>query len=201
MSASASETSATVLLRKASRGDEAAQRKLFVALYAELRDLAQRSMRRERRAHTLQPTALVHEAFLRLTEGNSVAWQSRAHFLVVAAHTMRRVLIDYARSLHAQKRWGGERIELEPDLLLTEEKTIDLLALEEALERLEGLALRSCRIVELKYFAGLDTEEIASVLGISPRTVKREWQFARAWLQAQLSQPSASTMKALHPIR
>jgi RNA polymerase sigma-70 factor, ECF subfamily len=174
-------------LQKVSDGDEAAQRELFPLLYTELRSLARKSMRRERRDHTLQPTALVHEAFLRLTAGNPIAWQNRAHFFVVAAQTMRRVLIDHARSVQAQKRQGGERVDLNPDLLLADGKATDLITLEGALARLESLAPRQCRIVELKYFAGMDTEQIASVLGISSRTVKREWQFARAWLHAQLS--------------
>jgi RNA polymerase sigma-70 factor, ECF subfamily len=182
-----SKADVTLLLKRVSHGDEAAQRELFPVLYTELRALARKSMRSERQDHTLQPTALVHEAFLRLTAGNPIAWQNRAHFLVAAARTMRHVLIDHARSVQAQKRQGGERIDFRPDLLFTDGKAMELVALEEALARLESLAPRQCRIVELKYFAGMDTEQIASVLAISPRTIKREWQFARAWLHAQLS--------------
>jgi RNA polymerase sigma-70 factor, ECF subfamily len=176
------------LLERVSKGDESAQGELFTALYTELHALARKSMRGERRNHTLQPTVLVHEAFLRLTAGSPIAWENSTHFLVVAAQTMRRILIDYARGLHTQKRNGGERVELTPQLLLSDGKVAELIVLEEALAKLESRSLRQCRIVELKYFAGLDTEQIASVLGISSRTVKREWQFARAWLYAQLYQ-------------
>ncbi len=146
-------------------------------------------MRRERADHTLQPTALVHEAFLRLA-GNDTSWQNRQHFLGVAAQAMRRILVDHARRQKAQKRGGGgDKIELDEQLIGIGDDagSIDLEALDEALTRLAELDVRQARIVELRFFGGLGVDETAAVVGISPATVKRDWQFAKAWLKRELS--------------
>jgi RNA polymerase sigma factor (TIGR02999 family) len=128
-------------------GDVAAREELFTVVYGELRRLARRSMSNERREHTLQPTALVHEVFLRLMGNTDIGWENRAHFFAVAAQTMRRILVDHARTIHAQKRAGGRRIELSATLVLTEEKSADLLSLNETLDRLEAIDPRQCRVV------------------------------------------------------
>jgi RNA polymerase sigma-70 factor, ECF subfamily len=145
-------------------------------------------LNRERRNHTLQPTALVHEAFLRLTRGNQPQWEDRVHFFSVAGRLMRQILVDYARRHHAGKRGGAcERIPLGQSLAFSEDKSHALLLLDEALGRLADLDKRQSRIVEMKFFGGLNIEEIANVLQISPRTVKREWTMARAWLHREMT--------------
>lgn len=149
--------------------------------------MARRAMQGERRDHTLQATALVHEAFLRLTGHKAIPWEDRNHFFAVAAQTMRRILVDHARGICAAKRSGGRRTELEVNTLVTDENADDILAIDEALTRLKIIDARQCQVVELRYFAGLSNDEAASVLGISERTVKREWQLARAWLHSQLT--------------
>ena len=176
----------TVLLHRASDGDEAAGDQLLRHVYAELRRLARLALRGEGREHTLQPTALVHEAYLRLLGEANIEWVDRYHFFCVASRTMRRILKDYARATKAKKRWGGQRLDLDENLALTEDRLESYLALEEALDRLEELEPRQCRIVELKYFVGLTNEDIAAAVGRDVRTVKRDWQMARAWLHGQL---------------
>jgi RNA polymerase sigma factor (TIGR02999 family) len=162
-------------------------------VYDELRRQAARYMRREPVGHTLQTTAVVHEAYLRLVEQDSARWQSRTHFFAVAAQLMRRILVDHARGRRAVKRGGAEgrgaagRLPLEvAEGVPHEQPAVDVLALDEALRRLAELDPKQSRVVELRYFAGLGIEETAEVLGVSPATVKREWSMARAWLRREL---------------
>jgi RNA polymerase sigma-70 factor, ECF subfamily len=179
----------TRLLEQASAGDTAARATLFDVLYRELRRLAEGAMRAERANHTLQPTALVHEAFLRLA-GNQGRFESRAHFLGVAASAMRRVLVDHARGRNAQKRGSGATLVTVSDLDDLPQPTgqdIDLIALDDALSRLIALDARQAQIVELRFFGGLSVEETAAVVGVSERTVKREWQVSRAWLRREIA--------------
>ena len=178
----------TQLLKRLSGGDRAAESRLVPLVYAELRRLAARYMWRERRDHTLQPTALVHEAYLKLIEQRRVSWQSRTHFFCVAARLMRRILVDHAREVKASKRAGSRfRVQLGPDIAAPGEKSSELLAIDQALERLLEQNPRQARIVELRFFGGCSEEEIAQMLGTSVRTVKRDWSVARAWLYAELS--------------
>ena len=172
-----------MLLRAWSRGDEAAGERLFPILYDELRRQAGRYMRRERRTHTLQPSGLVHEAYLRLAGAPDLEWRSRAQFFAIAARVMRQVLVDYARRRRAAKRKGCQVTLADADAAVA---PLDLLDLEDALEELAVLDARQARVVELRFFGGLDVEETAEVLGLAPRTVKRDWQTARAWLQHRL---------------
>lgn len=159
---------------------------LVPILYAELRAIAGQYMRSERSDHTLQPTALVHEAFMKLVDQNRVEWQNRAHFLAVAARTMRRILVDHARKQKAAKRGGGAKVTLHEELAADDAMEVDVLALDEALVRLSQLDERVHQVVELRFFAGLDVAETAAVLGVSEPTVKRDWRFARAWLARAL---------------
>lgn len=177
----------TGLLHRIGEGDDSARERLLLLVYTELRRLARLAMRDERREHTLEPTALVHEAYLRLLGDTSVDWVNRGHFFSTASRTMRRILKDHARKAKSQKRWGGEKLELEDSFVFTEQRAESFLALDEALERLEELEPRQSQIVELKYFAGLTNEEIALIIGRDVRTVKRDWQMARAWLHGQLT--------------
>lgn len=167
--------------------DGIASEQLFSIVYSELRKLAANYMRRERAGHTLQATALVHEAYMQLVDQTRVNWQSRAHFFGVAAQLMRRILVDYARSAHAAKR-GGEasKLSLEEAIGLTDSKEVAFDEIDEALSRLAALDETQSRIVELRFFGGLTVEEAAEVLGISPSTVEREWRMAKAWLHKQL---------------
>ncbi|MEP7336647.1 MAG: sigma-70 family RNA polymerase sigma factor [Acidobacteriota bacterium] len=184
-----SPTDVTQLLLDWNAGDQNALDRLMPLVYEELRRIAARQLRRERADHTLQPTALVHEAWLRLAQTNRLTWQNRAHFLGVAAELMRRVLVDHARRRSAEIRGGGEtRLALDEALGVSNQKEVGLLALDDALTSLAALDPRQSRIVELKYFGGLEIEEIAEVVGISPATVKRDWQWARAWLHREISQ-------------
>jgi len=177
----------TQLLARVRTGDEQANAQLAPLIYDELRRLAAYYIRSERPDHTLQATALVHEAYIKLV-GQDIDWQSRAHFFAVAAQVMRRVLVDYARAAKADKRAGKlHRIPLESALVYAEEQSGELIALDEALERLGQWDPRQSRIVELRFFAGLSVEETAEVLGISTRTVKRDWSMARAWLYSELT--------------
>jgi len=181
----------TRLLARMNAGDNDAAERLVGLVYRELRDLAGRCLRRERPGHTLQATALVHEAYMRLIGQREVEWQSRAHFFSIAAGMMRRVLLDYARKHHAAKRGGGARREtLDDNMLIAEHKLADVLALDEALQRLAAIDAQQARIVELRFFAGLDVEEVAGILEISTPTVKREWRSAKAWLQRQMGVPA-----------
>jgi RNA polymerase sigma factor (TIGR02999 family) len=178
----------TRLLADWSKGDHRALEELTPLVYAELRRLASRFLRRERPDHTLQSTALVHEAFLRLVDQRSVQWQNRAHFFGVAAQLIRRILVDYARSRQTAKR-GADAIKLSLDeaLGVTERRDLDLVALDDALNNLARLDPQQSRIVELRFFTGLSIEETAEVLGVSPATVKREWVTAKALLYRELS--------------
>lgn len=178
-----------LLLELGPDNPDAADR-LVPLLYTELRALAQRHMRAERAGHTLQPTALVHEAFLRLVDQNRAQWQNRAHFLAVAARTMRRILVDHARRHGARKRDGGQRVTLHGDIAL-EAPAVDVLELDAALERLREVDERAQRVVELRFFGGLDVPGTAAVLGVSPATVKRDWRFARAWLAREMGSEGA----------
>jgi RNA polymerase sigma-70 factor (ECF subfamily) len=179
----------TLLLSALTRGDEGAASKLIPVVYDELRRLAASYMRRERADHTLQATALVHEAFLKLVEQRAVNWQSRAHFFGVAAQLMRRILIDHARGHLRQKR-GGEhkKVSLDEAFIFSEQQSAELLAVDESLTRLSKLDQRQGRVVELRFFGGLSVGEAAEVLGISPKTVKRDWSIAKAWLYADLKE-------------
>jgi RNA polymerase sigma factor (TIGR02999 family) len=184
----------TRLLEQASSGDAGARATLFDVLYRELRRLAESAMRAERSNHTLQPTALVHEVFLRLS-GNQSRFESRAHFLGVAAAAMRRVLVDHARSRNAQKRGSGATLvtvdDLD-DLPQPASEGVDLVVLDDALSRLTALDARQGQIVELRFFGGLSVEETAAVVGVSGRTVKREWQLSRAWLRREIARMGQS---------
>ncbi len=162
---------------------------MFPIVYKELRQIAARKLRSERDGHTLCTTALVHEAWLELAKLNRIQWQNRAHFLAVAAQAMRRILIDYAVARRRQKRGGGQPIESLDDgdaLAIAHERGEELLALDEALERLAALNGRQARIVECRFYGGMSVEETAEALGVSPATVKREWTTARAWLNREL---------------
>ena len=173
----------TVLLRRWSAGDAGALDALLPAVQDELRRLARSYMRREREGHTLEPTALVNEAYIRLVDQHDVRWASRGHFFAIAAQAMRRVLVDHARGHIAAKRGGGaERVTLSGMAAEADRVDVDVLWLHEALERLARLDERQARVVELRYFAGMSVEEVAEVLEISPATVKREWSTARLWL-------------------
>jgi RNA polymerase sigma-70 factor (ECF subfamily) len=157
-------------------------------VYAEMRRIADRRLRTERAGHTLQPTALVHEACLKLVDQQQAPWQNRAHFLACAAHAMRQILVDYARARRTGKRGGGaERVGLSQVQIAAGAREVDVLALEQALERLGAMDARQARVVELRYFGGLSVEETAEVLGVSAATVKNEWAVAKAWLHQQLA--------------
>jgi RNA polymerase sigma factor (TIGR02999 family) len=178
----------TRLLVQLTDGNRAVLDQLLPLIYDELRRLAGSYLRRERSGHTLQPTALVHEAYMRIVDQTQVQWQNRAHFFGVAAQMMRRILVDHARKHHASKRGsGGEKISLDEINSLSVKQDADLVALDEALVRLAEFDLQQSRIVEMKYFGGLTIEEIAAVLNLSPATIKREWATAKAWLYRELS--------------
>jgi len=185
--AASSQTEVSQLLIEWGRGDQSAFDRLMPLVYDELRRLASRNLRRERLDHSLQTTALVHEAYLKLVDQRHANWRNRAQFFAIAAQLMRRILVDYARSHRAAKR-GGDYIKLSLDeaASLSDQKSMDMLALDEALDRLAKLDPQQSRVVELRVFGGLDVEQTAAALGISPRTVKREWSMARAWLHQQL---------------
>jgi RNA polymerase sigma factor (TIGR02999 family) len=178
----------TQLLVAWSDGDGAALDELFPLVYDELRQLARRRMRRERQGHTLRTTALVNDAYLRLVDQRQVRWQNRAHFFAIAAQMMRRILVDHARAKNYEKRGGGAaHVPLEEAAVLAEGRASEILALDEALRALAEIDPRRARVVELRYFGGLSNEEIAEVLKISPNTVTRDWNMARAWLYQELS--------------
>ena len=181
---------ATELLRAWSDGDEGALERLVPLVEAELRRLARGYMGRERRGHTLQVTALVNEAFLRLTDARRLRWQDRAHFLGISARLMRRVLVDHARARGYQKRGGGaQQVTLDDALVVSPEPAldqVDLVALDRALEALAAVDTRTCRVIELRFFGGLSVEETAAVLHVSADTVKRDWRLAKLWLLREL---------------
>ena len=176
----------TLLLEEVARGNRHMEGQLLNALYPELHRVAAHLMRNERANHTLQPTALVNEAYLRLVGDEPVPWESRLHFLNAAAQVMRRILIDHARSLRTTKRSGGVRVELKDSLAVAVEDPETLLAVDEVLQRLEKIDARMSRVVELRYFGGLSVEETAQILKTSAKTVKRDWSMARAWLEGEL---------------
>ncbi len=178
----------TGLLLAWSAGDQAALEKLMPLVYAELHRLAKRYMRREYAGHSLQTSALVNEAYLRLIDAHGVRWENRAHFFAVSAQIMRRILVDFARAKRKLKRGGGaQQVTLDEGLVLSPERGADLLALNEALEKLAVLNERQSRVVELRYFGGLNEDEVAEALKVSPRTVRSDWSLARAWLYRELS--------------
>jgi len=177
----------TDLLRAWGDGDDAALERLVPLVEAELRRLARGYMGRERRGHTLQVTALVNEAFLRLTDARRLRWQDRAHFLGISARLMRRVLVDHARARGYQKRGGGaQRVTLDDALVVSPEPAVNVLALDRALEALAAVDNRKSRTIELRFFGGLSVEETAEVLHVSPDTVKRDWRLAKLWLLREL---------------
>lgn len=175
----------TVLLRGMSTGDQEAPERLLELVYDDLRRLAGAYMKNERSDHTLQATALVHEAYMRLVDWKNVSWENRAQFFSVAAQVMRRILIDHARANKSQKR-GGQKLILDEAVSMPDHRQIDLLALDESLEALEKLDPRQAKIVELRFFGGLSIEETAYLLKVSEATVRRDWTFAKAWLQREL---------------
>jgi RNA polymerase sigma-70 factor, ECF subfamily len=184
---SASPQRVTQLLADWSHGDDAALTKLTPLVYEELRRLAHHHMGGQRPDHTLQTTALVNEAYLRLADQTNPSWQNRAHFFAVAARAMRQILVNYAKSSRAQKRGGGAlKIELDEAAIVSPEQSKEIVDLHEALERLVTLDSRKARVVELKYFGGLNHDEIAEVLKVSTVTVRRDWVFAKAWLYSEL---------------
>jgi RNA polymerase sigma factor (TIGR02999 family) len=177
----------THLLRGWSDGDDAALERLTPLVEAELRRLARGYMNRERHGHTLQPTALVNEAFLRLTDARQVRWQDRAHFLGISARLMRRVLVDHARARGYRKRGGdAHRVTLDEGLVAVPERALDVVALDRALEALAAVDERKSQVIELRFFGGLSVEETAEVLHVSPDTVKRDWRLAKLWLLREL---------------
>ena len=180
-------TDITQLLKTWSSGDREALDELVPLVYDELRQLARRHLANERIDHTLNTTALVHEAYFKLIDIERVAWQDRAHFFAMASRSMRRILIDYARARTRQKRGGPrEKVSLDEVALFSEEQAEDLIALDQALEELANLDERQSRIVEMRFFSGLTIDETAHVLDISPASVKRDWTVARAWLNHRL---------------
>ncbi len=182
---------ATVMLSRSVGGDENAAARLIDLTYERLRQLAAGYLRRERPDHTLQATALVHEAYVRLVDPEKVSWQGRTHFLAIAAHEMRRVLVNHARERNRLKRGGGRaRVVLDEALLPTGDRGVDTLDLDEALEDLSALDERQGQIVVLRFFAGLTVEEVAARLGSSAKTVEKDWRFARAWLHKRLLRSS-----------
>jgi RNA polymerase sigma-70 factor (ECF subfamily) len=179
----------TQMLIQLSEGKSQVVDDILPLIYDELRSLASNYLRRERSDHTLQPTALVHEAYLKLIDQTQVKWQNRAHFFGIAANIMRRILVDHARKHTADKRGGAaEKLPLEEEILIVSEgKSAELLALDEALKNLAKIDEQKSKIVELRYFGGLSVEETAEVLGVSEITVKRHWRMAKAWLYGQLA--------------
>jgi RNA polymerase sigma-70 factor (ECF subfamily) len=177
----------SALLSDWRNGDPSAREELLRVVYDELRRLATHFLGKERPGHTLQPTALVHELYLRLFSAERVTWNNRAHFFAIAAQTLQRILIDHARMNHAERRGGGQlKVSLGHADGIAKPRDEDLLAIDEALQRLTELEPRAAQVVELRFFGGLQEHEVAEVLGVSPITVKRDWKVARAWLTAQL---------------
>ena len=180
----------TGLLVAWSNGDEVARSRLIEAVYDELRRLARGYLRRERGDHSLAPTALVHEAYLKLVDQRQVHWQNRTHFFAIAAHVMRRLLVDHARAHGAAKRGDGAKVPLQDVNVRLDPPDIDVLALDAALERLATIDPRQSQLVELRFFGGLTVAETGTVLGVAPITVKRDWAMARAWLYRELRGPA-----------
>jgi RNA polymerase sigma-70 factor, ECF subfamily len=183
----------SALLAQAASGDQSAAALLMQSLYDDFRRVAAAQLRREPPGHTLQPTALVHEAFLRLIDQRNVTWQGRTHFIAVGAQAMRRILVDHARAARRVKR-GGERrrIQLDESLTVSAKDNDDILAIDDALNDLAALDPRQSKIVELRFFGGMTNEEVATVLGISRATVDRQWRAIKAWLRSQLQSDGES---------
>jgi RNA polymerase sigma-70 factor (ECF subfamily) len=178
----------TRLLIAWGQGDQAALDELLPLIYQELHRMARRHLGRERGGHTLQTTALVHEAYLRLIDQQGVGWQNRAHFFAIAAQMMRRILVDHARARHYQKRGGGaQQVSFDEALVVSDERAAEVVALDEALMGLAEFDPRKSQIVELRFFGGLSIEETAEVLGVSPGTVMRDWTLAKTWLQRAIN--------------
>jgi len=177
----------TRLLRAWRHGDRDALESLIPLVYGDLRRMAERHLRGERPGHTLQPTAIVHEAYLRLVGGEEGGWQNRAHFFAAAARSMRRILVDHARAREAKKRGGGESPLLLDTAVMVEPRAVDLIAVDDALEKLTALDPVEGRVVELRFFAGLTEDETADAIGISPATVRRKWLVAKAYLHRELA--------------
>jgi RNA polymerase sigma-70 factor, ECF subfamily len=173
----------TEVLRAWTRGDESALGKSIELAYPKFREIARRCLRMERPEHTMQATALVHEAYLRLIDAQKLTWQDRAHFFAITASIMRRILVDHARARGCAKRGGGmRRVDLDAALLVTAESDPELVRLDEALADLAAFDPRKARVVELRYFGGLTSQEAATVLRVSPQTINRDWSLAKAWL-------------------
>jgi RNA polymerase sigma-70 factor, ECF subfamily len=185
-------TDVTNILKRASAGDDSAVNRLLPLVYDELRALAESYLQRERPDLTLQATALVHEAYVRLVKQEDVEWQNRAHFFALAAQAIRRILVDHARGRERVKRGGDrQRVRLDEDLAAPGDRDLDLLAIDEALLSLTQLHPRQAQIVELRFFGGLSLKEVAEVLKVSPRTVDGDWSMARAWLRRELREDAA----------
>jgi RNA polymerase sigma factor (TIGR02999 family) len=183
----AESASITKMLNQYQSGDRKVLDELFPVVYDELRRLARSRLQGERSDHTLQPTALVHEAYLRLIEQHSTNWQNRAHFFGLAAEMMRRILVNHAVKRNAEKRFGSQtKIALDDAIDVLAEREVDLVALNDALDKLAEFDAQQAKIIELRFFAGLKIEEVAEVLGVSESTVKREWRVAKAWLHDRL---------------
>lgn len=178
----------TQLLNEWSKGNHAALNDLMPLVYDELRRQASGFLRKERAGHTLQTTALIHEAYLKLIGQNQVEWQNRAHFFAIASTAMRRILVDYARERHREKRGGiAENLPLDEALMISaKEKSVDLVALDDALNRLAKMDARQAKVVELRYFSGLSIDETAEILGIANSTVRLDWNLAKAWLKQEI---------------
>jgi RNA polymerase sigma factor (TIGR02999 family) len=189
-----SEGDLTALLRQWSGGDAVAGERLVGEVYQQLKQIARRQLERERDGHTLQPTALVHEAYLKLSGGRAIDWHDRAHFFAVSARVIRQILVDSGRALRAQRRGGAARaLTLDTGLVADDvggERSVDILALDQALDALARLQPKQAQIVELRYFGGLTIEEAAVAIGVSVPTVDRLWRAARAWLHVELEDPS-----------
>jgi RNA polymerase sigma factor (TIGR02999 family) len=178
----------TLLLRQVKAGDGAAESRLLELVYPQLRRIARNYLSRERTGHTLQPTALVNEAYLQLVGQLEKDWQNRSHFYAVAAQLMRRILVDHARQRKAAKRDGNrQRVELTDALAISGDRLDEILAIDEALKRLAEFDLRGAKVVEMRFFGGMTEEEAAEVLGVATRTVKRDWNAAKAWLHGELA--------------
>lgn len=185
----ASQHQITQLLVACSKGDQAAFDELMPLVYGELRRMARRYTAGQRVGHTLQTTALIHEAYMKLVGQKEKRWQNRAHFFGVAAQAMRHIMVDYARARHAGKRGGEARtVSFDEAAMVTENRAAEMVALDDALKRLAELAPRQSRVVELRYFGGLNVEETAEVLKVSPETVTRDWRMAKAWLMRELQE-------------
>lgn len=179
----------TEILQQWRAGDDGAAERLFPLIYDELKRQARNFLRHERADHTLQPTALVHEAYLKMIKQSSVAAENRQHFFAIASRVMRQILVDHARRHNAEKRGGAaERFSIENMDILPEQSAADLLDLDEALQKLEKFDNRKCRVVDMRFFGGLKEKEIAEVIGVTEKTVRRDWHFAKLWLYRELSQ-------------